>query len=383
MKFIDEAKIEVIAGNGGNGVASLRREKHKPNGGPDGGDGGRGGSVYAIADENLNTLIDFRFTKKHLAQNGEKGGSSDCYGAGGDDITLKMPVGTMIFDAESGELLHDLAQVGQTVLLATGGQGGLGNIHFKSSVNRTPRQCTPGTEGERFALRLELKVLADVGLLGMPNAGKSTLISAVSNARPKIADYPFTTLHPNLGVVRTGPERSFVIADIPGLIEGAADGVGLGVRFLKHLARTRILLHLVDLAPFDEGVDIVHEARAIVEELRKYDEALADKPRWLVLNKLDMIAEEERADKVAQFVRDYGWTGKVYQISAATREGTDALMLDIQNYIDQVKLAEQREREEAEQAAKLAETLAQTTLRAPELKTQLKTSNDSAEGDDV
>ena len=383
MKFIDEAKIEVIAGNGGNGVASLRREKHKPNGGPDGGDGGRGGSVYAIADENLNTLIDFRFTKKHLAQNGEKGGSSDCYGAGGDDITLKMPVGTMIFDAESGELLHDLAQVGQTVLLAKGGQGGLGNIHFKSSVNRTPRQCTPGTEGERFALRLELKVLADVGLLGMPNAGKSTLISAVSNARPKIADYPFTTLHPNLGVVRTGPERSFVIADIPGLIEGAADGVGLGVRFLKHLARTRILLHLVDLAPFDEGVDIVHEARAIVEELRKYDEALADKPRWLVLNKLDMIAEEERADKVAQFVRDYGWTGKVYQISAATREGTDALMLDIQNYIDQVKLAEQREREEAEQAAKLAETLAQTTLRAPELKTQLKTSNDSAEGDDV
>lgn len=387
MKFIDEAKIEVIAGNGGNGVASFRREKHKPNGGPDGGDGGRGGSVYAVADENLNTLIDYRFTKKHLAQNGERGGSSDCYGAGGDDITLKMPVGTMIFDAESGELLHDLAQVGQKVLLAKGGEGGLGNIHFKSSTNRTPRQCTPGTDGERFALRLELKVLADVGLLGMPNAGKSTLISAVSNARPKIADYPFTTLHPNLGVVRTGPERSFVIADIPGLIEGAADGVGLGVRFLKHLARTRILLHLVDLAPFDENVDTVHEARAIVEELRKYDEALADKPRWLVLNKLDMIAEEERADKVAQFVRDYGWTGKVYQISAATREGTEALMLDIQNYIDQVKLAEQREREEAEQAAKLAETLAQTSLRAPELKTQLKTqlntSNDSVEGDDV
>ena len=383
MKFIDEAKIEVIAGNGGNGVASFRREKHKPNGGPDGGDGGRGGSVYAVADENLNTLIDYRFTKKHLAQNGERGGSSDCYGAGGDDITLKMPVGTMIFDAESGELLHDLAQVGQKVLLAKGGEGGLGNIHFKSSTNRTPRQCTPGTEGERFALRLELKVLADVGLLGMPNAGKSTLISAVSNARPKIADYPFTTLHPNLGVVRTGPERSFVIADIPGLIEGAADGVGLGVRFLKHLARTRILLHLVDLAPFDENVDTVHEARAIVEELRKYDEALADKPRWLVLNKLDMIAEEERADKVAQFVRDYGWTGKVYQISAATREGTDALMADIQNYIDQVKLTEQREREEAEQAAKLAENLAQTTLRAPELKTQLNTSNDSVEGDDV
>ena len=382
MKFIDEAKIEVIAGNGGNGVASFRREKHKPNGGPDGGDGGRGGSVYAVADENLNTLIDYRFTKKHLAQNGERGGSSDCYGAGGDDITLKMPVGTMIFDAESGDLLHDLAQAGQKVLLAKGGEGGLGNIHFKSSTNRTPRQCTPGTEGERFALRLELKVLADVGLLGMPNAGKSTLISAVSNARPKIADYPFTTLHPNLGVVRTGPERSFVIADIPGLIEGAADGVGLGVRFLKHLTRTRILLHLVDLAPFDETVDPVYEARAIVEELRKYDETLADKPRWLVLNKLDMIAEEDRADKVAQFLRDYGWTGKVYQISAATREGTEALMLDIQNYIDQVKLTEQREREEAEQAAKLAETLAQTSLRAPELKTQSQT-DDNAEASNV
>ena len=355
MKFIDEAKIEVIAGNGGNGVASFRREKHKPNGGPDGGDGGRGGSVYAIADENLNTLIDYRFTKKHLAHNGERGGSSDCYGKGGDDITLKMPVGTMIFDAESGDLLHDLAALGQRVLLAKGGEGGLGNIHFKSSTNRAPRQCT---EGERFALRLELKVLADVGLLGMPNAGKSTLISAVSNARPKIADYPFTTLHPNLGVVRTAAERSFVIADIPGLIEGAADGVGLGVRFLKHLARTRILLHLVDLAPFDPNVDPVYEARAIVEELRKYDETLAEKPRWLVLNKIDMIPQNERAERVAAFVKDYGWDGPVYQISAATREGTDALMHEIQNHIDQVKWAEQRAREEAEQAAQLAATLA-------------------------
>lgn len=365
MKFIDEAKIEVIAGNGGNGVASFRREKHKPNGGPDGGDGGRGGSVYAIADENLNTLIDFRFTKKHLAQNGERGQSSDCYGKGGEDITLKMPVGTMIFDAESGELLHDLAQVGQTVLLAKGGEGGLGNIHFKSSTNRTPRQCTPGVEGERFGLRLELKVLADVGLLGMPNAGKSTLISAVSNARPKIADYPFTTLHPNLGVVRTGPERSFVIADIPGLIEGAADGVGLGVRFLKHLTRTRILLHLVDLAPFDEQVDTVHEARAIVEELRKYDPELADKPRWLVLNKMDMISEDDRADKVAEFLNAYGWQGKVYQISAATRLGTDALMQDIQNHVDQVKLNEQRAREEAEQAEQAAQRAAALHTTVP------------------
>ena len=366
MKFIDEAKIEVIAGNGGNGVASFRREKHKPNGGPDGGDGGRGGSVYAIADENLNTLIDYRYTKKHLAQNGERGQSSDCYGKGGEDITLKMPVGTMIFDAESGDLLHDLAQAGQTVLLAKGGEGGLGNLHFKSSTNRTPRQCTPGTEGERFALRLELKVLADVGLLGMPNAGKSTLISAVSNARPKIADYPFTTLHPNLGVVRTAAERSFVIADIPGLIEGAADGVGLGVRFLKHLARTRLLLHLVDLAPFDPNVDPVYEARAIVEELRKYDETLYDKPRWLVLNKLDMLDDTERAERVAAFVKDYGWEGPVYQISAATREGTEVLMKDIQNYVDQVKLTEQREREEAEQAAKLAEQLDATTNESDE-----------------
>ena len=366
MKFIDEAKIEVIAGNGGNGVASFRREKHKPNGGPDGGDGGRGGSVYAIADENLNTLIDYRYTKKHLAQNGERGQSSDCYGKGGEDITLKMPVGTMIFDAETGDLLHDLAQAGQTVLLAKGGEGGLGNLHFKSSTNRTPRQCTPGTEGERFALRLELKVLADVGLLGMPNAGKSTLISAVSNARPKIADYPFTTLHPNLGVVRTAAERSFVIADIPGLIEGAADGVGLGVRFLKHLARTRLLLHLVDLAPFDPNVDPVYEARAIVEELRKYDETLYDKPRWLVLNKLDMLDETERAERVAAFVKDYGWEGPVYQISAATREGTEVLMKDIQNYVDQVKLTEQREREEAEQAAKLAEQLNATTNESDE-----------------
>ena len=366
MKFIDEAKIEVIAGNGGNGVASFRREKHKPNGGPDGGDGGRGGSVYAIADENLNTLIDYRYTKKHLAQNGERGQSSDCYGKGGEDITLKMPVGTMIFDAESGDLLHDLAQAGQTVLLAKGGEGGLGNLHFKSSTNRTPRQCTPGTEGERFALRLELKVLADVGLLGMPNAGKSTLISAVSNARPKIADYPFTTLHPNLGVVRTAAERSFVIADIPGLIEGAADGVGLGVRFLKHLARTRLLLHLVDLAPFDPNVDPVYEARAIVEELRKYDETLYDKPRWLVLNKLDMLDDTERAERVAAFVKDYGWEGPAYQISAATREGSEVLMKDIQNYVDQVKLTEQREREEAEQAAKLAEQLNATTNESDE-----------------
>ena len=357
MKFVDEAYIDIAAGDGGNGCVSFRHEKYKEFGGPNGGDGGRGGHVFAVADPNLNTLVDFRYSRRHEAKRGEHGMGSDMFGAAGEDITLKMPVGTMIFDAETGDLLHDLAQSGQRVLLAKGGEGGLGNIHFKSSTNRTPRQCTPGTEGERLALRLELKVLADVGLLGMPNAGKSTLISAVSNARPKIADYPFTTLHPNLGVVRTGPERSFVIADIPGLIEGAAEGIGLGVRFLKHLSRTRILLHLVDIAPFDPNVDPVHEARAIVEELRKYDETLYDKPRWLVLNKIDMIPEDERAERVAQFIQDYNWTGPVYQISAATREGTDALMQDIQNHLDQVKLAEQREREEAQLAAKLAEQL--------------------------
>jgi GTP-binding protein len=346
MKFIDEANIEVIAGNGGNGVATFRREKNKPNGGPDGGDGGKGGSVFGVADDSLNTLIDYRYTKKHLAQQGERGGSSDCYGKSGDDLELKLPVGTMIYDAESGELLHDLSEVGMRVLLAQGGNGGLGNIHFKSSTNRTPRQYTAGTDGERFALRLELKVLADVGLLGMPNAGKSTLITAVSNAKPKIADYPFTTLHPNLGVVRTGPERSFVIADIPGVIEGAAEGAGLGHRFLKHLARTRVLLHLVDLAPMHEGTDIVYEARAIVEELKKYDPELYDKPRWLVLNKLDLIAEDERAERVKEFLDAYGWEGRVFEISGATREGCEPLMNAIQNFVDAIKLEEKIAKEE-------------------------------------
>lgn len=359
MKFIDEANIDVIAGNGGKGIASFRREKNKPDGGPDGGDGGVGGSVFGEADDNLNTLIDYRYTKKFLAQQGEAGRGSDCYGKGGDDITLKLPVGTIIYDAESGEILHDLKVRGERVLLAKGGEGGLGNIHFKSSINRTPRQSTPGTHGERFSLRLELKVLADVGLLGMPNAGKSTLITAVSNAKPKIADYPFTTLHPNLGVVRTGIERSFVIADIPGVIEGAADGAGLGHRFLKHLQRTRVLLHLVDIAPIDEYTDPVYEARAIVEELRKYDPELYDKPRWLVLNKLDMVSPDKHADLVAKFVKDYGWEGRVFQISAATREGTEALMNEVQNFVDQVKRDEDIAKEEQEQLDKTAQILAE------------------------
>lgn len=325
MKFIDEARIEVIAGDGGNGSASFRREKFVPFGGPDGGDGGRGGSVYAIADRNINTLIDYRYAKKHQARNGENGRGADCYGKGGDDITLRMPVGTIISDLDTGEIIADLTEHDQVVQLAKGGAGGLGNLHFKSSTNRAPRQKTDGKPGERRMLRLELKVLADVGLLGMPNAGKSTFIASVSNARPKIADYPFTTLHPNLGVVRTGVGKSFVIADIPGLIEGAAEGAGLGHQFLRHLQRTGLLLHFVDIAPFDESIDPVGEARAIVEELRKYDASLYEKPRWLVLNKLDMVPADERAARVADFIARFGWQGPVFEISALTGEGCDML----------------------------------------------------------
>src|SRR6476619_5726645 len=316
MKFIDEAKIEVVAGDGGNGVASFCREKFRPFGGPDGGDGGKGGSIWAVADRNINTLVDYRFSKLHKAKNGENGRGSDCYGKGAEDIMLRMPVGTLIIDQKDGEIVADLTEHGQQVLLAKGGEGGWGNIHFKTSTNRAPRQKTDGKEGERRELRLELKVLADVGLLGMPNAGKSTFVTSVSNARPKIADYPFTTLAPNLGVVRVGPSKSFVIADIPGLIEGAAEGAGLGHRFLRHLQRTGVLLHLVDLAPFDESVDPVAEARAIVNELRKYDEALYQKPRWLVLNKLDMVTEDEREARVADFLERYEGRGPVFEISA-------------------------------------------------------------------
>lgn len=338
MKFIDEATIEVLAGKGGNGSASMRREKFIPKGGPDGGDGGQGGSIWAVADRNINTLIDYRFSRKHIAKNGENGRGAQQYGAAGQSIELKMPLGTMIFDAQSNQLLFDLSQHGERVLLAAGGAGGIGNVHFKSSVNRAPRQFTFGKEGERHILRLELKVLADVGLLGMPNAGKSTLISAVSNARPKIADYPFTTLHPNLGVVRIGTEKSFVIADIPGLIEGAAEGAGLGHQFLRHLQRTRILLHLVDLAPFDETIDPVKEAKAIVKELEKYDPQLAQKPRWLVLNKLDMIAQTEREKRVKDFVKRYKWKGPVFSISALSREGCEHLILRLNEALEQMRL---------------------------------------------
>lgn len=333
MKFIDEARIEVIGGRGGNGCASFRREKFIPKGGPDGGDGGRGGSVWAIADRNINTLIDYRYARKHAAPNGEHGRGADCYGAAGSDIELKMPVGTVITDDETGQIVADLGTHGQRVLIAKGGDGGLGNLHFKSSTNRAPRQKTPGQPGEQRRLRLELKVLADVGLLGMPNAGKSTLISAVSNARPKIADYPFTTLHPNLGVVRLEAERGFVIADIPGLIEGAADGAGLGHQFLRHLARTRLLLHVIDICPVEPDADPVRDAKAIVAELKRYDPTLHRKPRWLVFNKIDLLPDAERDERVADIRRRLRSKAPAFAISAATGEGCRELMWAVQRFL--------------------------------------------------
>jgi GTPase len=333
MKFFDEALIDVAAGHGGAGCVSFRREKFIPFGGPNGGDGGRGGSVWAIGDLNINTLIDYRYQRRHEARNGEPGRGSDQYGAAGPDIELRMPVGTIVTDAESGEVLVELLEHGQRALLVKGGDGGFGNLHFKSSTNRSPRQKTPGWPGEAKQLKLELRVLADVGLLGMPNAGKSTFIAAVSNARPKIADYPFTTLHPNLGVVRVGPERSFVIADIPGLIEGASEGAGLGHQFLRHLQRTRLLLHIVDAAPMDDGIDPVAQARAIVAELKKYDPKLHAKPRWLVFNKLDMVPPEEREARVKDYVRRLRWKGPWFAISALARDGLQPLLEKIQNHV--------------------------------------------------
>ena len=362
MKFIDEALIEVHAGSGGDGVASFRREKYIPKGGPDGGDGGRGGSVYAVADRNVNTLVEYRFARIHRAKNGEGGHGADCYGKGAADVFLAMPVGTVIVDADTGEAVADLSQHEQQALIARGGKGGLGNIHFKSSTNRAPRQFTRGEAGESRRLKLELKVLADVGLLGMPNAGKSTFIRAVSAARPKVADYPFTTLHPHLGVVRVDVNRSFVVADIPGLIEGAAAGAGLGHQFLRHLQRTRLLLHIVDLAPMSDEADPVRDARAIVEELRKYDTSLSEKPRWVVLNKTDLISEAEREARVKAFVDEYfgkrrrgngesaGDRSRVFTISALTGEGCRDLTYSVMAFLEQSAAA--RMLEEAARAAK-------------------------------
>ena len=337
MKFIDEATIKVYAGDGGNGVATFRREKYEPMGGPNGGDGGKGGSIYAVADRNINTLVDYRYTRTFRAQRGENGRGAECYGAKGEDTVLRVPVGTVISDKATERIIVDLAEHGQKVLLAKGGNNGLGNVHFKSSINRAPRQCTKGEPGEEFELYMELKVLADVGLLGMPNAGKSTFIRSVSAAKPKVADYPFTTLHPNLGVVRVDANRSFVIADVPGLIEGAAEGAGLGHQFLRHLARTSLLLHLVDIAPFDEATDPVAEAKAIVNELKKYDEELYNKPRWLVLNKIDMVQNSE--DVVKKFVNDYGWKGRVFAISAINGVGCKEITYAIMEYLEEVKAA--------------------------------------------
>lgn len=351
MKFIDEATIEVHAGNGGNGIVAFRREKFIPKGGPSGGDGGRGGSVIAVADRNINTLIDYRYARLHRARGGEHGQGSDRYGAAAEDIVLRMPVGTVITDFETGELIADLSMDGQRLVLAKGGQGGLGNLHFKSSTNRAPRQATKGTEGEHRKLKLELKVLADVGLLGLPNAGKSTLITACSNARPKIADYPFTTLHPNLGVVRTGPAKSFVMADIPGLIEGAAEGAGLGHQFLRHLQRTRLLLHIVDIHPpgssLDSAADIAAlvkrlaaEIKSLVAELKRYDAGLAKKPRWIVLNKIDLISEELRQEIKAALLKTLRSKGPGYCVSGVSRQGCEDLMMDIQRWLDAQRIAE-------------------------------------------
>jgi GTP-binding protein len=325
MKFVDEAQIRVEAGDGGNGCVSFRREKYIPKGGPDGGDGGDGGSVYLVADDNLNTLVDFRYQRRFRAERGHNGMGSNMTGRSGQDLEIKIPVGTRVADEETGEQIGELLVHGKRLLVAQGGFHGIGNTRFKSSTNRTPRQSTPGTEGERRDLHLELVLLADVGLLGLPNAGKSSLIRRVSSARPKVADYPFTTLYPNLGVVRLGQGRSFVLADIPGIVEGAAQGAGLGIRFLKHLARTRLLLHLVDLAPLDESVDPADQVGALERELAEFGMELADRERWLVLNKIDLLGAEDCRRRRALLVEKLDWSGPVFDISALTGAGTSEL----------------------------------------------------------
>ena len=339
MKFLDQAKIYVRSGDGGDGVVAFRREKYVEFGGPDGGNGGKGGDIIFEAVGNLNTLIDFRYARRHEARSGENGRGSDQYGAAAEDIVLRMPMGTIIKDFETDEIVAELLVPDEKVLIVKGGDGGFGNLHFKTSTNRAPRQCTLGEAGESRELRLELKLLADVGLLGMPNAGKSTFIRSVSAARPKVADYPFTTLHPNLGVVRVAEDKSFVVADIPGLIEGAAEGAGLGHQFLRHLARTRLLLHLVDIAPFDDSADPVKDARAIVNELKKYDQALYDKPRWLVMNKTDMLADDVRDKTVKQFLKSYRWKNRWFAISALTGEGCTELCYAIMDHLTEKQAA--------------------------------------------
>lgn len=347
MKFVDEAKISVFAGNGGNGCLSFRREKYIAQGGPDGGDGGDGGSVYLEGDNDLNTLIDFRYQPKYRAKTGQTGAGKCCTGAKGDDLTLKVPVGTSVHDIETGELLGDITTHGHVLLVAQGGFHGLGNTRYKSSVNRAPRQTSPGSEGEHRELKLELKVLADIGLLGLPNAGKSTFIRSVSSAKPKVADYPFTTLVPNLGVVKVQEHRSFVVADIPGLIGGASEGAGLGIRFLKHLTRCRILLHLVDMAPID-GSDPVENMRSITEELEKFSPTLAGREIWLVMNKIDMLSDEAKA-RCDEFLEQSGWQGRSFSIAAIANNGTNVLCQSIMERLEEIQQAEQDEPELAEQ----------------------------------
>ncbi|MAL93222.1 MAG: GTPase ObgE [Pseudomonas sp.] len=393
MKFVDEVSIFVKAGDGGNGMMSFRREKFIEKGGPNGGDGGDGGSVYLEADENLNTLVDYRYTRRFHAQNGQKGGSTDCTGARGEDLILPVPVGTTVIDAATQEIMGDLTKAGQRLLVAQGGWHGLGNTRFKSSTNRAPRQTTPGKPGDARDLKLELKVLADVGLLGLPNAGKSTFIRSVSAAKPKVADYPFTTLVPNLGVVSVGRYKSFVIADIPGLIEGASEGAGLGIRFLKHLARTRLLLHLVDMAPLD-GSDPADAAEVILNELEKFSPALTQRDRWLVLNKADQLLEEEREERVRQVVERLDWKGPVFVISALESEGTEALSQAIMRYLDEraVRIAEEPEYAEAlaeldrqiedEARARLQELDDQRALRRAGVESVEEADDDDFDDDD-
>lgn len=337
MKFVDEATITVIAGKGGNGSASFRREKFIPFGGPDGGDGGRGGSVFLEGDSGLNTLVDFRHQRKYKAQNGQGGSGRNMTGRSGEDIVIRVPLGTIVTDEETGDHIGDVTADGQQLLVARGGKGGLGNLHFKSSTNRAPRQTVPGAAGEERGLNLELKVLADVGLLGFPNAGKSTLISTVSAAHPKVAEYPFTTLYPNLGVVRIDIERSFVIADIPGLIEGAADGAGLGIQFLKHLQRTRLLLHLVDLAPLSPDENPVQQVRQLEIEMQKFDQSLLDKPRWLVFTKADLVPADEARQRAERAVAELGWAAPWLLISAVTQSGTQELMQRVSAELERIR----------------------------------------------